>query len=164
MKKTVLSSLALLLFSAVLTPAVIGAAPCRCVPDEIIVKFRGTAADIIEKQLQLHDPTGIPNFSPLSSHLASLNKKYRLNRIKPLIKDFRSRQLEFESLKGANGRFPAKKQKRILKRLKRVPKTTKVPDLGRIYKIQLDCESRQSLEEALVEYRSNPDVEYAELN
>jgi len=164
MKKTVLSSLALLLFSAVLTPAAIGAAPRRCVPNEIIVKFRGTAANIIERQLQLHDSAGNPNFLPLSYHLASLNKKYRLNRIKPLLKDFRSRQLNLEPLKGADGRFPAKKQKRILERLKRVPKIAKVPDLGNIYKIQLNCESRQSLEEALAEYRNNPDVEYAELN
>ena len=154
MKKTLLSSLALLLFSAVLTPAVIGAAPRRCVPNEIIVKFRGTAASIIEKQLQLHDSAGNPNFSPLSSHLASLNKKYRLNRIKPLLKDFRSRQLDLESLKGASGTFPAKKQKRILESLKRVPKIAKVPDLGNIYKIQLNCESRQSLEEALGKFNT----------
>jgi len=164
MKKTVLSSLALLLFSGVLTPAVFGAAPCRCVPNEIIVKFRGHAAETIEKQLKIHDSAGIPNFSPLSSHLDQLNKKYKLNRIKPLLKDFRRKRFELESLEGATSRFPAKKQKRILERLKRVPKTAKVPDLGKIYKIRLGCESRQSLEEALAEYRSNPDVEYAELN
>ncbi len=164
MKKTVLSSLVLLLFSMVLTPAVIGATPCRCVPNEIIVKFRGTAANIIEKQLQLYDSAGIPNFSPLSSHLASLNKKFSVSWIKPLLKDFRSRQLAFESLKEATGRFPAKKQKRILERLKRIPATARIPDLGRIYKIRLECESRQSLEEALAEYRSNPNVEYAEVN
>jgi len=164
MKKTVLSSLALLLFSVVLTPAVIGATPCRCVPDEIIVKFRGPAADVIEKQLQLRNPADIPNFSPLSSHPGQLNAKYRVNRIKPLLKNFRKRQQQLDSLREENGKFPAQKQKRILERLKRVPKTTKVPDLGRIYKIQLDCESRQSLEDALAEYRSSPDVEYAELN
>jgi len=164
MKKTVLSSLALLLFSVVLTPAVIGAEPCRCVPNEIIVKFRGPAADTIEKQLQIRDSADVPNFSPLSSHPGQLNAKYRVKRIKPLFKNFRKRQLQLESLREEIGKFTAQKQKRILERLKRVPKTTKVPALGRIYKIQLDCESRQSLEDALAEYRSNPDVEYAELN
>jgi len=164
MKKTVLLSLALLIFSAVLTPAVIGAEPCRCVPNEIIVKFRGPAADTIEKQLQLQNSADIPNFSPLSSHPGQLNAKYRVSRIKPLLKDFHKRRLQLDSLRKQIGKSPAQKQKRILERLKRAPKTTKVPDLGSIYRIQLDCESRQSLEEALAEYRSNPDVEYAELN
>ena len=164
MKKTVLSSLTLLLLSTALTPAVIDAAPPRCVPDEIIVKFREMAADTIEKQLQLRNSAGIPNFSPLSSHLAQLNAKYRVNRIKPLLKNFRKRQVQLKSLRGENSKFPAQKHKRILERLKRVPKNTKVPDLGRIYKIRLDCGSRQSVEEALEEYRSNPYVEYAELN
>src|SRR4030042_1128715 len=162
MKKTVLSSLALLLFSAVLTPAVIGAPPRRCGPDERIVKFRGPAAGTIEKQLQLRDPADIPNFSPLSSHPGRSNAKYRVSRIKPLFKNFGERQRQLESLREKNGKFPA--QKRIIERFKRAPKTTKVPDLGSIYRIQLDCGSRQSLEEALAEYRSNPDVEYAELN
>jgi len=164
MKKTVLSSLALLLFSAVLTPAVIVAESYRCVPDEIIVKFSGPAADTIEKQLQIRDSADIPNFSPLSSHQGHLNAKYRVNQIKPLLKNFRKRQLQLDSLREEIGKSPAQKQKRILERLKRIPKTTKVPDLGSIYRIQLDCGSRQSLEEALTEYRSNPDVEYAELN
>ena len=164
MKKTALSSLALLLFSVALTPAVIGAATNRYVPNEIIVKFHGTAAYTIEEQLHRHNSAGIPNFSPLSSHLAQLNVKYRVNQIRPLLKNFRIKQLKLESLREGNGKFISKKHKRILERLKRVPKMTKVPDLGGIYKIRLDCESRQSLEEALVEYRSNPDVEYAELN
>jgi len=164
MKKPLLSILALLLFSAVPIPAVLGAVSDRYIPNEIIVKFRGTAADTIEKQLHIRNPADVPNLSLLSSHFATLNKKIRVSRIKPLLKDFRKRRLRLESFKGAAGRFPAKKQKRVLERLKRAPKTAKVPDLGKIYKIQLDCESRQSLEEALAEYRSNPDVEYAELN
>ena len=164
MKKAALSSLALLLFSMVLTPAVINATPYRCIPNEIIVKFHGTAADTIEKQLQHINSAGIPNISPLSSHLVQLNEKYRVNQIKPLLKNFRKRQLKLESLGKENNRFLSKKHKRILERLKRVPKTAKVPDLSRIYKIRLDCESRQSVEEALDEYRSNPYVEYAEVN
>jgi len=103
MKKTVLSSLTLLFFSTALTPAVIDAAPQRCVPNEIIVKFRGTAAETIEKQLQLRNSAGIPNLSPLSSHLAQLNEKYRVNQIKPLLKDFRIKQLKLKSLNCGDG-------------------------------------------------------------
>jgi subtilisin family serine protease len=162
MKKTVLSILALPLFSVVLTPAVIGAVPHCCVPNEIIVKFHGPVADIIEKQIGNSEYN--PSFSPLSSHLDRLNAKYRVNRIKPLLKDFRKRQLQLKSLSEENDKFSGKRQKRILERLKRAPANTNVPNLGIIYKIQLDCESRQSLENALAEYRNDPDVEYAELN
>jgi len=130
MKKTVLSSLALLLFSVVLKPAVIGATSCRSVPDEIIVKFRGSAADMIEKQLKLRNPADIPSFSPFSSHPGPLNTKFRVSRIKPLLKNFRKRQLLFESLRDEIAKFPSQKQKRILERLRRVPPATKVPDLG----------------------------------
>ncbi|MFC1793913.1 S8 family peptidase, partial [Planctomycetota bacterium] len=164
MKKTALSSLTLLLFSTVLTPVVINAAPYCYVPNEIIVKFYGTAADTIEKQLQHNNSAGIPNFSPLSSHLAQLNEKYGVNQITPLLKNFKIQQLKLKSLRDENGKFSTNKQKRILERLKRIPKATKVPDLSGIYKIRLDCESRQLVEEALEEYRSNPYVEYAELN
>jgi len=105
MKKTVLSSLALLLFSVVLKPAVIGATPCRWVPDEIIVKFRAPAAGMIERQLQLRNPADIPSFSPLSSHPGPLNAKYKVSRIKPLLKNFRKRQLLFESLRDENAKL-----------------------------------------------------------
>jgi thermitase len=164
MKKSLLSYLALLLFSTMLTPEVIGAAPRCCVPNEIIVKFKGPAADTIDKQLQLRDLAAIPDFSPLSSHLTQLNAKYKVSRLRPLLKNFRINQLKLRSLMEENGKFLSKKHTRILERIKRAPKTAKVPELDRIYKIRLDCESDQSVEQALEEYRSNPYVEYAEAN
>ncbi|MBN2592049.1 MAG: S8 family serine peptidase [Sedimentisphaerales bacterium] len=164
MKKAAFSSLALLLFSIVLTPEAIVAAPCRCVPNEIIVKFRGPVSDTIEKQLQLQNQAAIQNFSLLPAHLTHLNAKYKVNQIKPLFKHFRTNQQKLRSLREENGKFLSKKHKHILERLKRAPKTVKVPDLGGIYKVRLDCESGQSLDEILDEYRNNPSVEYAELN
>ena len=164
MKKTEFSSPALLLFSVVLTPAIVYAAPCRCVPNEIIVKFHGPAADIIERQLQNPNPAAIPNLSLLSSHLTQLNAKYKVNQIKPIIKNFRTSQLKLKSLREEKSKFPSKKHKHILERLKRAPKTTKVPDLGGIYKIRLECGPWETVEDALEEYRNNPSVEYAELN
>ena len=162
MKRKTLSSLALLWFSLMLTSVMVGATPYRCIPNEIIVKFKGPAADTIEKQLQ--NSTDTSSFQLLSSHTSRFNAKYRVSRIEPLLKNFSSRQKQFSSLREQKGKFLTQKQKHILERLKRAPKATQVPDLGGIYKIQLDCESRQSLEEALTEYRNDPNVEYAELN
>jgi len=164
MRKAAFSILALLLFSIASKSEVTVAAPCRCVPNEIIVKFYGQATDIIEKQLHLRNQAGIPNFSPLSSHLSHLNAKYNVNQIKPLLKNFRTNQLKLKSLREEKGKLASNKHKRILERLKRAPKTAKVPNLGCIYQIRLDCRYRQTVEEALEEYRSNPYVEYAELN
>jgi len=164
MKIAAFSNLALLLFSIALTPEIIGAAPCRCVPNEIIVKFHNPESDTIEQQLPLQNQAGISILSPMSPHLAQSNAKYKVNQIKPLFKNFRINQLKLKSLRKEKGTFQSEKYKRILERLKRAPKTIKVPDLGGIYKIRIDCGRWDTVEDALEEYRNNPYVEYAELN
>ena len=160
MKKTLFSSLALLVFPVVFTRPMVVAAPYGYVPNEIIVKFRDSAANTIEKQLR--NSTDIPDFSPLSSRSSRLNTEYRIERIKPLFQNFRKSPL----LPSSAGRENSKSgvRQHILKRLRRAPANTKVPALGRIYKIQVESESRQVLHEALAEYRNDPNVEYAELN
>ena len=60
--------------------------------------------------------------------------------------------------------FLTQKEKRILERLRRAPKDAKVPDLDRIYKLELELDKGQSLEEVVEAYQSHPGVEYAELN
>jgi thermitase len=164
MKKAAFSSLALLLFSILLMPKAIGAVPYRCVQNEIIVKFKGPATEAIEKQLQLQNQAVIENSSSLSSHSIQTNVKYQIKQIRPLIKNFKTDRLKLKSIREGRDGFPSKKHKHILERLKRAPKTAKIPELGGIYKIQLQRESRKSVEEILDEYQNNPDVEYAELN
>ena len=168
---------------------------CRgCVPNEIIIKFRRTAADTIEEQLALADSAACPH---LSCDLDQLNARYAVREIKPLLKDFRRRQQQLKSLREKSYARPlvsakaravvgkagmirpgvagsTQKEKDILRKLKRAPRGAKVPDLDRIYRIKLDCGCdprragdqgrRCRLEEVLEAYRSNPDVEYAELN
>jgi len=155
MKRTVISSLALLSFSVVLAPALTDAVPRRCVPGEIIVKFRGTTADTIEEQLR--SSTDDPSFPPLLSNPDRSNAKYPVSQIRPLLRDFRKRQPQLKSLREENNKHRTNKQEHILKRLRRVPTNTKAPNLGSIYRIQLDCESRQSLEDALAEFRNDPE-------
>jgi len=103
MKRTVISSLALLSFSVVLAPAVTNADPCRCVPGEIIVKFRGTTADTIEEQLR--SSTDDPSFPPLLSNPDRSNAKYPVSQIRPLLKDFRKRQPQLKSLREENNKL-----------------------------------------------------------
>ncbi len=164
------------------------------VPNEIIIKFRRTAADTIEEQLALADSAACPY---LSCDLDQLNARYAVREIKPLLKDFRRRQQKLKSLREKSDSRPlvsvkaravagkagmigpgiaelTQREKHILRKLKRAPRGAKVPDLDRIYRIKLDCgcDPRRAgtegqhcrLEEVLEAYRSNPDVEYAELN
>jgi hypothetical protein len=130
MKRKTLSSLALLWSSLMLTSVTVGATPYRCIPNEIIVKFKEPAADTIEKQLQ--NSTDTSSLQLLSYHSGRFNAKYPVSRIKPLFKNFRSRQKQFSSLREQKGKFLTQKQKHILERLKRAPKAAQIPDLGRI--------------------------------
>jgi subtilisin family serine protease len=98
----------------------------------------------------------------LSKELDELNERYRVRKIKPLFKNFRQSRKKLKALQQKPEAFLGQKENRILRRLKRAPKDAKVPTLDRIYKLELD--EGQSLEEVVSAYRSNPDIEYAELN
>ena len=161
MKKRVFSSLALLLFTAVLPAVATRAARDRYVPNEIIVKLRGPAADAVENQPKLRDSAATLK---VPGDLDRLNTKYGARQIKPLLKNFRRRQQQLESLREKDRGLLTQKEERVLERLKRAPAGAKIPDLDRIYKIELDRGSGESLQEALEAYRDNPNVEYAELN
>jgi len=115
----------------------------RYVPNEIIVKFR--------------EPTS------QNSKFEILNSK-PVRRIKPLLEDFQQKQQQLKSLQKKNTALLTPREKRILARLKRTAQDARVPDLGRIYTIELDRRPGQSIQEVLQAYRSDPNVEYAELN
>jgi len=159
MKKKIFLNFALFLPILVFTPVVAADIPEGYAPNEIIIKFRENAANTIEKQL--NNPIGILNLSP---HLTQLNTKYRVRQINPLLKNFRTRHQQLQSLRHKRRSLLTQKEKRVLGRLQRAPIRGKVPNLERIYKIRLDCPTEQSLQEALEAYRNNPEVEYAELN
>jgi hypothetical protein len=102
--------------------------------DEIIVKFRKTAADAIEGQL------GLKKSAPglrLSRKLDDLAVKYRMKEIKPVFKDFKKHRQRMEALPKKDKRLLTKKEEHVLRRLERAPKGAKVPDLSKIYKIKI---------------------------
>ncbi|MHC4528266.1 MAG: S8 family serine peptidase, partial [Planctomycetota bacterium] len=135
--------------------------PYQYAPDEIIIKFRETAADAIAGQLGLKkSASGLR----LSRNLDDLAAKYRMKVIRPVFKDFKKHRQRMEALSKKDTRLLTKKEKHILRRLKRSPKGATVPDLSKIYKIKLDLEPGQPLEEVVAAYNADPDVEYAELN
>lgn len=113
----------------------------------------------MEKQLSKGETAGALK---MSASLDELSRKHKVKKIQPLIKGFKAdRQRMGELLKKGKADLTQREQ-HLFKRLKRASKGVKVPELDRIYKIEL--KEGQSAEQAVAEYKQNPDVEYAELN
>ena len=138
-----------------------GTAPVDYVPNEIIVKFRENVADSIEMMLvegASWSELELPN------SLDMLNNKYRLRNVKALFKDFKKKRQWIKQLPKKDKALLTGKEKHILSRLKSALENVRVPDLSRIYKVQVELEKGQSFQEAVDAYKGNPYVEYAELN
>ncbi|HUW19732.1 MAG TPA: S8 family serine peptidase [Sedimentisphaerales bacterium] len=128
-------------------------------PGEVIVKFRAGVADRLQEQLAAGRGVGELR---LSGTLDNINLKYRASSIKPLIKGFKAKRERTQALLMKDKALLTPREKHLVRRLQRAPAGAKVPDLGRIYKIEL--EPGQSAPQAVAEYTTDPDVEYAELN
>jgi len=152
-------------------------------PDEIIVKFKNTAAVTLEEKTSAGfdavdvgaTPCGCPEGRHTQPILAQkigwaghtglpLLRKFRLRNIKPLFKNFKTHRTRLDALSKKDKRLLTKREKRILQRLKRAPEKATVPALDRIYKLQFALAPDESIEEVLAAYKNDPAVEYAELN
>jgi subtilisin family serine protease len=133
----------------------------KYVPNEILVKFRKPVADGLEEQLLERKAVRALTLSP---SLDALNYEHYVADIKPVIKNFKAKRSRIEALWQKDESLLTKREKHLLQRLKRAPAGAKVPELDRIYKLTVQLEPGQSLEDAVEEYNNDPDVEYAELN
>lgn len=135
--------------------------PSEYVSDEIIVKFRERVSGNVEEQLEFE---GSANVLKLSRGLDELNARHRAKEIRPLFKNFKNKRQQVEVLLRKDKALLTKREKHIIRRLKRARKGVKVPDLSRTYKLKVELEPGQSLKEVAKAYDNDPDVEYAELN
>ncbi|MHC4157655.1 MAG: S8 family serine peptidase [Planctomycetota bacterium] len=162
-ERTILLNLIVLLVTSSTARAVAAndPAPADYAPNEIIIKFSRALADDIKHQLKFNVSAAELT---LSRDLDRLNAEYRVRRIKPLFKNFRYRRRRLKALRTNNKTLLTTKQNHILRRLKRAPKGAKVPALERIYKLEVQPEQGQTLEELVEAYNNIPGIEYAELN
>jgi subtilisin family serine protease len=98
----------------------------------------------------------------LSSTLENIGRKQKLSAIRPLIKNFKAKRERTKALLNKDKARLTAREKHLLRRLGRAPRGAKVPDLGRIYMIEL--QPGRSEAQAVREFSADPDVEYAELN
>ena len=138
-----------------------GSRPVRYVPNQIIVKFRRKVANTIETRLARGETV---EKIGLSNSLDSLHKKYRVTETRPVFKNFKKQRQRIRGLLKKDKRFLTKREKRILRRLRRAPRGARVPELDRIYKIEIILGPGQSLEEVAAAYNNDPGVEYAGFN
>jgi len=131
------------------------------VPDEIIIKFKDTVARTLEEEIMTGSDAAQLE---LPGSLDELNKKFRLRNVKPLFKNFKAHRRRLIALRKKDKALLAKRERRILQRLKRASEKAAVPALDRIYKLQLDLEPDQSIQQVLAAYNRDRSVEYAELN
>jgi subtilisin family serine protease len=131
------------------------------VPNEIIVKFKAEAVNALECAIVQKGAT--PSQVQLTASLDKLNKKYKVKKFRQIFPSFKKNQKRLEALKLKDKSLLTKKEKHLLRRLKRAPKDAKIPDLDRIYKLTLG--EGQSVEETVAGYNQVPDdVEYAQPN
>jgi subtilisin family serine protease len=161
MRKVIIPSLVVIFAMPTFAAAASRSISDKCIPNEIIVKLRETA-DSVAREQQGSDQSAYGSSS--ARGLQELNARYPVRQIKPLVENFQQKQEQLKSLQKKNAALLTAKQKRILARVARAAKGVKVPDLGRMYKIELDGRPGLSIEEVLQAYRSNPNVEYAERN
>jgi subtilisin family serine protease len=131
------------------------------VPDEIIVKFKNITTRALEEEMLTGSDVAQLQ---LSSSLGKLNKKFHLRNVKPVFKNFKAHRRRLDDLLKKDKSLLTKGDKRILRRLKRTGEKADVPALDRIYKLQLDLEPDQSIQQVQAAYNRDPSVEYAELN
>ncbi len=133
----------------------------RCVPNELLVKFRKPAADQIKTELLAGTK---PDQVWLSSSFEQKKDRLKVKKIKSLFPEFEQNCRQLEALQKRQLGTLSISQQRRLRRLKRAKLQAKAVELDRIYKLEVQLEHGQSLEELLAEYNEDPDIEYAELN
>ena len=87
-------------------------------PDEIIVKFKRPVADTLEEQLAEGKAVGALE---LPDSLDNINSKYKVENIKPVIKNFRAKRQRIKGLLERDEALLTERERHLLRRLKRVP-------------------------------------------
>ncbi|MHC4745210.1 MAG: hypothetical protein ACYS8Z_25115, partial [Planctomycetota bacterium] len=131
------------------------------VSNEIIVKFKQEAANNIEKDLRNGRP--LEEIS-LGDSLDMLTRRFHIQRIEPVFKDFRRQLSRLDVLTRKDILRLNKRELRLLQRMRRSTKIAGIPELDRIYKLEVGVSDHEVLKQILKACRRDPQVEYAELN
>ncbi|MFC1783910.1 S8 family peptidase, partial [Planctomycetota bacterium] len=130
-------------------------------PNEIIVKFKETTANLINEKFSRMRAGRV---SGRSGSLDKLLQRYEVIKIEPLFEGFKARRAQLQRLAAKDRQQLTNKERQILGRLQRAPKKAEIPALDRIFKLKVQLQSGESLPEVVAAYNNDPEVEYAQLN
>ncbi len=133
----------LIVMIAVRAGAIVGCPDCPdssreigYVPGEILVKFSRDVSDAIRGHLA---SGGTVDTLRLTQSLDRLAPKYQVTSISPVLENFYAERERVEQLLRKDPAALTPRQRDLVRRLSRAPKDAEVPDLGRIYKIELEA-------------------------
>jgi len=131
------------------------------VADEIIVKFHKEVAGKLEEGLRNNKPL---EQIPLDDSLDSLGQRFHIQKITPVFRSFKQQITRLQRLAQKEKWQLSKRELHLLKRIRRSPQNNAIPELDRIYRLEVKISGNQTLERVVEAYNRNPLVEYAELN
>ena len=133
------------------------------VPDEILVKFNHESAKALQRQIP---SGGSPALAAARIELPdSLNRLavgYGVKRITPVFERFSAVRQRLEGLVLADPAKLTRAEERLITRSRRAPAHASLPTLERFYRLELAAGA--SVDAAVADYASDPNVEYAEPN
>ncbi|MHC4278801.1 MAG: S8 family serine peptidase [Planctomycetota bacterium] len=136
--------------------------PETYLPNEIIIKIKGVNKNHID-----HKSSGSWSYNSsdrLPPEIETLNKKHGAKEVRRLFKDFSSNRKKLQELRSKSRSLQTKKEKRIIRRLKRAPKGFNVPDLNGFYKIAFNQDKMMPIQDILEDYKQCQAIEHVELN
>jgi len=107
----------------------------------IIVKFKKLISDSLREQLAVGVPIETLTLSP---SLDNLSYKYKVENIEAILKNFYENRKRIEHLLEKDEALLTKRERQLVRRLRRVSTGVKVPDLGRIYRIEFEWDQPAS--------------------
>ncbi len=131
------------------------------VPNQMVVKFKETAAAKLEEQLWAGKKA---DEIKLSDSLDELGRRYGVRKVRSVFRGFREKARRMEALLKKDQSQMSRRERHLVERQRRAAKGTVIPSLERIYRLDVGLRKGQTLEEAVQAYKSDGGVEYAELN
>jgi subtilisin family serine protease len=118
---------------------------------------------IVKLHPQVMEAQGADRQSRIPQTLESLHGRYHVREARPLIAGG-DRQARLQVLRTQGTSPLARREQRLLRRLRQGRAAGETPDLKCIYRIQVDAGAGDRVQDLLDACRRNPDVEYAELS
>jgi subtilisin family serine protease len=131
------------------------------IPNQLIVKLKRSSANALADGIS--EGKTVRNIK-LPGKLNDLGSEHKVRKARQICKNFKQRHKKHQALLEKAPSELTKKEKQIVRRIGRAEINITVPDLDRIFLFEFDTDAPDRIQMALLDYKNNPEVEYAEFN